>query len=352
MADFPFLPRGPAEESFAPGADGTRIHYSVWNPPKPAAGAAPDAPPPHTLVLCDGIGCDGYAWKYLIRHFQRTCRIIHWQYRGHGKSGLPQDRTRTTFDDICSDLAAVLHATKTTRAVMVGHSMGVQVCLEYHRRHPEQVSALVLMLGSHGMPLDTFHDSKILRRVIPAMLQAAREFPEAMGVIWRLLSGGELAYQLATRTEVNGLLIRREDFMPYFDHLAGMDPRLFLTMLLNAGDHSAFDHLRDIDVPTLIVAGTADTFTPYWLSEEMNDRIPNSEMLTIPGGTHAATIEQPELIELRLERFLARLPKGAEKKAHAEEKAAAQALEEKAAAHAPEEKAPAGEKAKLHSVAG
>ena len=310
MADFPFLPRGPAEESFAPGADGTRIHYSVWNPPRPGVGAAPDtaAAEPHTLVLTDGIGCDGYAWKYLIRHFQRTCRIIHWQYRGHGKSGLPQDPTRTTFDDLCGDLAAVLRATKTTRAVLVGHSMGVQVCLEYHRRHPEQVTALVLMLGSHGMPLDTFHDSKILRRVIPAMLQAAREFPEAMGLIWRLASGGEFAYQLATRTEVNGLLIRREDFMPYFEHLAGMDPRLFLTMLLNAGDHSAFDHLPEIDVPTLIVAGTADTFTPYWLSEEMNDRIPNSEMLTIPGGTHAATIEQPELIELRLERFLARLP--------------------------------------------
>ena len=86
----PFLPRGPAEESFAPGADGTRIHYSVWDPLEVAPGGATDAPPPHTLVLCDGIGCDGYAWKYLIRHFQRTCRIIHWQYRGHGKSGLPQ----------------------------------------------------------------------------------------------------------------------------------------------------------------------------------------------------------------------------------------------------------------------
>ncbi len=337
MADFPFLPRGPAEESFAPGADGTRIHYSVWNPPKPAASAAPDDPPAHTLVLSDGIGCAGYAWKYLIRHFQRTCRIIHWQYRGHGKSGLPQDRTRTTFDDICGDLAAVLHATKTRRAVLVGHSMGVQVCLEYHRRHPEQVSALVLMLGSHGMPLDTFHDSKILRRVIPAMLQAAREFPEAMGVIWRLFAGGELAYQLATRTEVNGLLIRREDFMPYFEHLAGMDPRLFLTMLLNAGDHSAFDHLADIDIPTLIVAGTADTFTPYWLSEEMNDRIANSEMLTIPGGTHAATIEQPELIELRLERFLARLPR------------VAGAPAQKAGEKAQEQ---AGKPAQLHSVAG
>jgi pimeloyl-ACP methyl ester carboxylesterase len=296
-----FVPRGPTEEGFADGDDGTRISYRVWMPPE---GVAP-AP---TLVLHDGIGCDGYAWKYVIRHFQRTNRIIHWQYRGHGRSGLPRDRTHTTFDDICGDLRAVLRATGTARAVLVGHSMGVQVCLEYHRRHPEQVIALVLMLGSHGLPLDTFHDSRVLRTVIPAMMTAATRFPEAMGLIWRLMSGGELAFQVATRLEVNGSLIHREDFMPYFDHLAGMDPRLFLGMLLHAGEHSAFDHLAHVNVPTLIVAGTKDTFTPYWLSEEMNDRIPGSEMLTIPGGTHASTIEQPELIELRLERFLARLP--------------------------------------------
>ena len=298
------IPRGPTEEGFAEGTDGTRIHYSLWAPP-------PEAAPAPTLVLSDGIGCDGYAWKYVIRRFQRTNRIIHWQYRGHGRSGLPRDRARTTFDDTCGDLAAVLHATGTERAVLCGHSMGVQVCLEYHRRHPEQVIALVLLLGSHGLPLDTFHDSKVLRTVIPAMMTAANRFPEAMNLIWRLLAGGEVAFQVATRLEVNGSLIRREDFMPYFDHLAGMDPRLFLSMLLHAGDHTAYDHLPHVDVPTLIVAGTNDTFTPYYLSEEMNDRIPGSEMLTVPGGTHAATIEQPELIELRLERFLARLPRAA-----------------------------------------
>ena len=43
-------------------------------------------------------------------------------------------------------------------------------------------------------------------------------------------------------------------------------------------------------------------------SEEMHDRIPHSELLTIPGGTHTAPIEQPELLELRLEKFFAELP--------------------------------------------
>jgi pimeloyl-ACP methyl ester carboxylesterase len=261
------------------------------------------------LVCCDGIGCDGFAWKYLVRDFAQSHRIVRWHYRGHGRSGVPKDRARVGFDDISADLQAVIQATGTKEAVLLGHSMGVQVALEYHRRHPENVVALALICGSHGLPLDTFHDSKALKIILPALIDAAEHYPQAMSLIWRMLAGGELAYQVATHLEVNGRLIRRDDFAPYFTHLSAMDPRLFLGMLKHASEHTAYDHLPNIRVPTLIVAGTADTFTPYWLSEEMHDRIPGAEMLTVPGGTHVAPIEQPELITLRLEKFLAPLPK-------------------------------------------
>jgi len=287
------------EESFATGADGTRIHFSAVGRGEPA------------LVLCDGIGCDGFAWKYLARDFAASRRIIRWHYRGHGKSAVPEDRARITFDDVCADLSAVLRASGTSRAVFVGHSMGVQVALEYHRRHPEDVSGLILMCGSHGLPLDTFHDSKLLKTVFPAMLAAAERWPDATRFIWKILVPSELAYQVATHLEVNGKLVRRPDFKPYFEHLASMDVRLFLGMLRYASEHSAFDHLPDIDVPTLIVAGTDDTFTPYWLSEEMHDRIPGSEMLTVPGGTHISQLEHPELVALRLEKWLAKIPRPA-----------------------------------------
>lgn len=285
-----------AESGFTEGADGTRIHYSV-------VGKGPQ-----TLLCCDGIGCDGFAWKYLVRDFAATHRIIRWHYRGHGRSGIPEDRGHVGFDDISGDLAAVLRATGTREAVFLGHSMGVQVTLEYHRRHPEDVLGLVLICGSHGLPLDTFHDSKALKIIFPSMLAAAEKYPQATELLWRIAAGGELAYQIATHLEVNGKLVHREDFTPYFRHLSAMDPRLFLGMLKHASEHTAFDHLPHIKVPTLIVAGTHDTFTPYWLSEEMHDRIPGAELLTVPGGTHVSPIEHPELIALRLEKFFASLP--------------------------------------------
>jgi pimeloyl-ACP methyl ester carboxylesterase len=288
-----------AQSGFAEASDGTRIHYV-------AVGQASAERP--TLVCCDGIGCDGFAWKYLVRDFAETHRIIRWHYRGHGRSGIPQDRSRVGFDDISGDLHAVLAATGTAQAVFLGHSMGVQVALEHHRRRPQDVLGLVLVCGSHGLPLDTFHDSKALKVLLPGMIAAADRFPDALNLIWRFASGGELAYQIATHLEVNGRLVRRDDFMPYFRHLAAMDPRLFLGMLDHASKHSAFDHLPQVDVPTLIVAGTRDTFTPYWLSLEMHERIRGSELLTVPQGTHVALIEQPELIALRLEKFFAKVP--------------------------------------------
>jgi len=285
-----------ADSGFAEGADGTRIYWSAVGSGAPA------------LVCCDGIGCDGFAWKYVVRDFAPRHRVIRWHYRGHGRSGVPADCGRVGFDDISSDLQAVLKATGTEQAVLLGHSMGVQVSLEHHRRHPEQVLGLALICGSHGLPLDTFHDSKALKIILPSMIAAAEKYPQAMELIWRLTAGGELAYQFATHLEVNGKLVRREDFAPYFRHLSGMDPRLFLGMLRHASEHTAYDHLPEVKVPTLIVAGTHDTFTPYWLSEEMQSRIPGSELLTVPGGTHVAPIEHPELITLRLEKFLAGVP--------------------------------------------
>jgi pimeloyl-ACP methyl ester carboxylesterase len=293
-----------AEEGFAEGEDGTRIYWSaVGGGEEPA------------LVCCDGIGCDGFAWKYVVRDFARSRRIVHWHYRGHGRSGIPKDRNRTGFDDLCGDLAAVLRCSGTREAIFLGHSMGVQVALEFHRRNPGAVLGLALICGSHGLPLDTFHDTQVLKTAVPALMKAAERWPDATQFLWRLAAGGEWAYQIATHLEVNGKLVHREDFAPYFDHLAGMDPRLFLTMLLHAGAHTAYDHLPEVKVPALVVAGTHDTFTPYRLSEEMQSRIPGAEMLTVPGGTHAAPIEQPELIGLRLERFFARVQAAREARA-------------------------------------
>lgn len=256
------------------------------------------------LIMCDGLGCSGFAWKYLIRHLVHRHPIVRWNYRGHGRSGLAHDRRALGIEHSVQDLAKILDARGIRRAVLMGHSMGAQVIFEFNRQFPERVQALIPICGSYGHPLDTFHDTDLLKKFFPYLLAAAERFPFFSRKLTGALLPSEFAYQYACFLEVNRHLVQREDFEPYFTHLAHMDPVAFLHTLESAASHSTWEHLPEIRVPTLIVAADSDTFTPYRISEQMHEAIEGSEMLTVFAGTHAAVIEQPEMIALRIERFL------------------------------------------------
>ena len=68
--------------------------------------------------------------------------------------------------------------------------------------------------------------------------------------------------------------------------------------------HDATDLLPSVRVPTLVVAGERDLFTPLARSEEMAKAIPGAELLVLQGGSHAALVEQPETIGAAVEKFL------------------------------------------------
>jgi pimeloyl-ACP methyl ester carboxylesterase len=284
-------------EGYAVARDGSPIYYRVF-------GSDGDRTP---LVLSDGIGCDGFVWKYLERALAPDRTIIHWHYRGHGRTPVPRDRKRVSLADCADDLAAVLDAAGVSHAALAGHSMGVQVCLEAYRRHRDRVAALVLMCGGYGNPLRTFKGRKTLETALPWISFVINRAPSLVGFVWRNLVPTRLAYAIATRTEVNAELIRFDDFMPYLEHIARVDLPLFVDMLAHAGRHSAREILPTIDVPALIVAGQRDGFTPASLSEEMHRLIKGSEMLVVDGGSHTAPIERPHLVNEAVSRFLRRV---------------------------------------------
>jgi pimeloyl-ACP methyl ester carboxylesterase len=86
--------------------------------------------------------------------------------------------------------------------------------------------------------------------------------------------------------------------------MAQVDVRLWLNMLACAGRHSARDVLPHIEVPTLIISGERDGFTPAWLSEEMHKLVPSSELFVVEGGSHTAPIERPAEVTGRISEFL------------------------------------------------
>ena len=296
--------RSSERHGYATGVDGTPLYYNLAGPLDGAA---------RGICLSDGIGCDGYVWKYLMPELARDRPVVHWHYRGHGKTPMPRDPDRVTVADCADDLVAVLdaaegHAEPGThplrKVVLGGHSMGVQVCLEALRRHPDRVAGLMLFCGSYGTPLRTFKNSRVLEDALPAIRLAIHALPRAVTALFRTTLPTQLAYRVATLTEVNGSLVRPEDFMPYLEHMAQVDPRLFIDMLAAAGRHTARELLSSVNVPTLILAGDQDGFTPLSLSEEMHRLVPGSRLHIVRGGSHTAPIERPREVGRAVGDFL------------------------------------------------
>lgn len=274
--------------------DGTPLAFALGGPE--------DGP---ALVCCNGVGVSTFFWDYVAEYFTPTQRVLVWDYRAHGASGVSPNLSQLTIADIANDLARVMTAAGVERGIILGHSMGCQVIFEFYRLFPHRTSALVPMLGAYGRPADTFLDPRVGPSLFKAAYLVGTRLPKLMGMGLRAGLRQPLTWQMTRRSGlVHPDLARKQDLDPYLDHMARLDPQVFLEFVRAAQNHDAGPILGQIEVPTLIVAGERDLFTPRHLSIEMAGRIPNAELLEIPRGSHAALIEQPELINLRLEKFI------------------------------------------------
>lgn len=281
---------------YAVASDGSPLFYETF-------GAAVGAKTP--ALFCDGIGCDGYVWRYLREDLADRFGI-HPHYRGHGRTAPPRDAKRVTVEDLADDVSAVLDDVQVDRAILIGHSMGVQVALETYRRHRDRVAGLVLICGAPSHPLKTFRGSAALEDLLPIVQKWIHRVPGVVNRVTRTLLPTRLAYEVASRLEIRRELVEPADFMPYLEGMARIDARLFVAMLSSAGQHSADDLLPTIEVPTLVVAGSRDGFTPPDRSRAMADAIPGAELLEIEGGSHTAPIERPQLVDRTICDFVAR----------------------------------------------
>jgi pimeloyl-ACP methyl ester carboxylesterase len=275
---------------FVSAEDGTRLFWGVRG----------SGPP---LVLCDGIGCDGFIWRYLQPELARSHTVVHWHYRGHGRSGLPSDPDALDISTLARDLHAVLEPLRLGPVVVLGHSMGTQVALEHYRLYPASTRALVLVCGTYGRLTDTFHGTDVLKNVLPGIIDAMQRRTGLARALWGRVPSG-LAFRVARLSgEVDRLSIREEDFRTYWDHVNLMAPTIFLPMLRLAGEHTAEDLLPQIAVPALVIAAERDTFTPFATARTMSEQIPDAEFLLLSSASHAAPVEQPQAVLNRIDRF-------------------------------------------------
>lgn len=298
------IPSAPRQR-FVQVEDGIRI-FTRYLPGKP--GAIP-------LVLHDGLGCDGFVWRALVQWFKGRHPILHWQYRGHGKSTVPSKIESLSLQDVIQDLDKVLDAYQVDSAIHIGHSMGVQVALEAYRHLSHRIAGLILMCGSYEYPIESWHGAAernaspnlsnlFMRLIFPSLTRTFLDRSHIAQPIWSFLLSLPAAYQIAVRTEVNGKRLAFHDFGPYMKHLAQMDVRVFSQFARILASHSAADLLPKIDAPVLIIGAGKDTFTPLWQSTEMHQLIPCSELLILHEGTHTAPLEHTTEVNQVMDEYI------------------------------------------------
>ena len=292
------------ERGFAASSDGTRLFYGIRGP---TSGGRVSVTRSLELVLLDGIGCDGWAWNHIQPELSRNHRVLHTHYRGHGRSGPPADPAACDVPTLAADAIAVIDAAGIARPVVLGHSMGTQVALEVYRRIPERIAALVLICGSSGRITHTFHGSDVLHRLLPKLKDFVNKHRGVARALWGRLPA-RLAFLIGGWIgEIDRPSLPVADFKQYVEHLSDIDPDLYLTMLQQAGEHSAQDVLSTIKVPTLVIAAEKDTFTPVDVVRALAEGIPGAQYVELVGASHAAPIERATVINDQVNAFLDRL---------------------------------------------
>ena len=286
--------RPPVTHGYVRSFDGTKLFYSIEGKGKP-------------LVFCYGLVCSSLHWTYQIEHFQNTHQAIWFDYRGHQNSEVPKNLDSLTLENIARDLGTVLDELRIEDAVLLGHSMGVNVVLEFFRQQPKRVAAMVLANGTAKRPLETLFQTNLFQAGFQVFKTLYQKSPELISHFWKLQKGNPLTRALVALGGFNPHLTDKADIDLYVDQVSEMDPAILVHLIQNYESYDATAWLHTVKVPTLIIAGEQDKIIPVSQQELLHQLIPNSHLEVIRHGSHCPQMDLPELVSLKIESFLSQI---------------------------------------------
>lgn len=271
--------------------DGTSIYYEVRGKGKP-------------IVLAYGIACLMNHWRHQIKYFSENYQTIIIDYRGHHKSSEPEDIEQMNIDAICKDLKIVLDHLNIDKASFWGHSFGVQVLIRLYDMHPELFQNLVFINGFATNPMKGMFGldfDPIFRNI----KQGYEKLPETLSYLWKIAVNNPISSRLVGMTGgFNLQLTSFKDIQVYSKGVSNIDLRIFIKLFEHMVNYDGNSVLENIDCPTLIIGGSKDTVTPLNFQKRINRKIKASRLQIIPYGTHCSQLDMPDMVNLRIEKFL------------------------------------------------
>lgn len=248
------------------------IHYR-WDGPE-------DAP---AVLLSNSLGTDLSMWDAQTAEWSKTFRVLRYDTRGHGQSSVTPGPY--SIQQLGCDVVALMDALGVTRAHFCGLSMGGQTGMWLGGNAPERLGQLVLCntAAKIGTP-----DSWGAR--IEAVRKGGMK-SVAPAVIERWFTGGFRAQEPARVAAIQELL-------------EGTNPEGYIANCEAVRDFDYRERIDKIAVPTLVVAGSADTSTPPTEGRFVAERIRGARFVEL-NAAHLSNIEDEARFTKQVGDFLA-----------------------------------------------
>jgi pimeloyl-ACP methyl ester carboxylesterase len=225
------------------------------------------------LVLLAGLLCDKFMWSEIAERLDHIADVSIFSFSG--------------FNSI-SDMADHVLEKSPKKFSLVGHSLGGRVALEIYRKNPERIEKLGLFnTGVHPR-----RDSEIPGRQRLLDL-SIKEGMEAVADTWlppMMSPKGLNNPQLMAELKAMVLRHTAEDFNGE------------IQALLNRPDAEAV--LPLINIPTLLLSGTEDSWSPISQHAEIQQQVTGSTLVELPDVGHMSVVEDPYKIAQILENWL------------------------------------------------
>ena len=265
------------------------------------------------IVLHGGPDFDhGYLLPDLDR-LQDAVRLIYYDQRGRGKSAENVRAEDVTLASDVADLDRVRQHFRLDAPVLLGHSWGAVLALEYALRYPSHVSHLILM---NPAPASS-GDLKILRQYYLGKLGAEMDRQRAIVASAAYQAGDPATVAARYRIHFKPALKRPEDYERLMATMqagfvsqgsAGIlkaravEDRLMRDTWQLEG-YDLKPKLRGSSIPTLVIAGDSD-FIPVEVADNIAKAIPKAQLVTIRDCGHFAYLECGDAVRKAFSAFL------------------------------------------------
>ena len=242
-------------------ADGCPINVEVEGPQ-----GAP------VLMLSNSLGTTLRMWDAQVAPFTQHFRLVRYDRRGHGKSGVPKGPY--TMERLGRDVLAVLDGLGVKKVNWCGLSMGGMVGQWLGANAPERVERLVLTNTSSFFPDKNGWNERL--KLVEEKGIAAFAAPNMA----RWFTKGFLEREPQTVAGIQAMFAATplEGYLPCGAAVRDMDQR---------------ELLPRIKAPTLVIAGKHDGATPPEANEYISNHIPGAKFALVDAA-HLSNIEQSE----------------------------------------------------------